>query len=154
MDTTTFHQLYEAHARDVYRFARFLSGSEDTAEDVTAETFLRAWAGRGSVRVSTARAYLLAIARNLVRDRRRHARRWVEAPVPDRAVQGNAEPALELARVTEALAQLPAEYREPLALVASGLSYEEAGGVLGLPLSTVKIRVFRARVMLATVLDR
>ena len=41
--TTTFHSLYQAHAKDIYRFARFLTGSDDAAADVTSETFLRAW---------------------------------------------------------------------------------------------------------------
>ena len=71
--TTTFHGLYEAHATDVYRFARFLTGSDDAAADVTSETFLRAWAGRDTIRLDTAKAYLLAIARNLARDRARAA---------------------------------------------------------------------------------
>jgi RNA polymerase sigma factor (sigma-70 family) len=86
MQAATLHTLYEAHARDVFRFARFLTGSEDAAADITSETFLRAWAGRDAVRVETAKAYLLAIARNLCRDRGRSAQRWRAAPMPDRAV--------------------------------------------------------------------
>ena len=65
---TTFHSLYDAHAADVFRFARYLTGSDDAAADVTSETFLRAWAGRDAIRAGTAKAYLLTIARNLVRD--------------------------------------------------------------------------------------
>lgn len=148
MDTTTFHDLYRAHAADIFRFARYLTGSDDAAEEIVSETFLRAWAGRGAVKVATAKAYLLAIARNLARDRRRHVRRWPGAAVPEQAVRGGAEASLELTRTLEALGSLSAEYREPLALAASGLAYDEIGRVLGLPLSTVKIRVHRARLML------
>ena len=32
---TTFHSLYDAHAADVFRFARYLTGSDDAAADVT-----------------------------------------------------------------------------------------------------------------------
>ena len=46
MHGTAFHNLYEAHARDVYRFARFLTASDDAAAEITSETFLRAWVGR------------------------------------------------------------------------------------------------------------
>ena len=114
----------------------------------TAPTFLRAWAGRSAIRVATAKAYLLAIARNLGRDRRRFARRWPGAEVPEGAVPPDVEARLELDRVLRAVRQLPAAYGEPLMLVANGLSYEEAGRVMNLPVTTVKIRVHRARLML------
>ena len=38
---TDFEQLYERHARDVYRFALYLSGDRAVAEDITSETFVR-----------------------------------------------------------------------------------------------------------------
>jgi len=149
MQTATFHSLYEAHARDVFRFARFLTGSDDAAADITSETFLRAWAGRETVRVETAKAYLLAIARNLCRDRGRRAQQWRAAPMPDRVVAPNAEAALELQRALDAIDALPIEYREPLLLAASGVTYEEIGRMLGVAAGTVKIRVHRARLKLA-----
>jgi len=71
---TTFHSLYRAHAGDVFRFARYLTGSDDAAADITSETFLRAWVGRDAIRVETAKAYLLTIARNLYRDDLRRTR--------------------------------------------------------------------------------
>lgn len=150
MHATTFHSLYEAHAMDVYRFARYLTASDDAADEITSETFLRAWAGRETIRVETAKAYLLAIARNLARDRGRFARRWPDAAMPDRPVAPNAEARIELRRTLDAVRALPIEYREPLMLAASGLGYDEIGRVLGLPLSTVKIRVHRARLKLTS----
>ena len=48
-----------------------MSGNIQTAEDVTAETFARAWTVRGRIRVGTVKAYLLMIARNLCRDAQR-----------------------------------------------------------------------------------
>jgi RNA polymerase sigma-70 factor (ECF subfamily) len=149
METTTFQAIYDTHAGDVYRFARYLTASEDAAADITAETFLRAWVGRASIRTATVKAYLLAIARNLARDRQRHARRCPGGEMPERSVAPDAEGRLELDRALEAVRALAPAYRDPLMLVASGLSYEEAGGVLGLPVGTVKIRVHRARQMLA-----
>jgi RNA polymerase sigma-70 factor (ECF subfamily) len=150
--TTTFHSLYEAHAKDIYRFARFLTGSDDAAADVTSETFLRAWTGRDAIRAETAKAYLLAIARNLARDRARSASRLSDADVPDTPVPPNAEARLELNRTVEAVRALPAEYREPLVLAVSGVGYQEIGRLLGLSVATVKIRVHRARQKLGTAL--
>jgi RNA polymerase sigma-70 factor, ECF subfamily len=149
---TTFHALYQAHAGDVFRFARFLTGSADAAADITSETFLRAWAGRDTIRVETAKAYLLAIARNLARDRGRAVSRVADAEVPDVPVAGNAEARLELNRTLAAIRALPPDYREPLVLAATGVGYEEIGRLLGLPLTTVKIRVHRARLKLGTAL--
>ena len=150
--TTTFHSLYEAHAKDVYRFARFLTGSDDAAADVMSETFLRAWAGRDAIRVETAKAYLLAIARNLARDRARASSRIADGDVPETPVAPNAEARLELSRTLDAIRALPADYREPLLLAVSGVEYGEIGRLLGLSVSTVKIRVHRARAKLGAAL--
>jgi RNA polymerase sigma-70 factor (ECF subfamily) len=69
--------------------------------------------------------------------------------MPERAVRPDAEARVELDRTLDAVRALPERYREPLLLIASGVSYEEAGRVLALPVSTVKIRVHRARLELA-----
>ena len=39
----SFHELWAAYARDVYRFAVFLAGNTALAEDLTSESFLRVW---------------------------------------------------------------------------------------------------------------
>jgi RNA polymerase sigma-70 factor (ECF subfamily) len=148
MHRTAFHDLYEAHAGDVHRFARFLTASDDAAAEITSETFLRAWVGRDRIRVQTAKGYLLAIARNLAHDRGRFASRWPAAEVPDQPVAPNAEARIELRRTLDAIRALPIEYREPLMLAAIGVDYEEIGRVLGISLSAVKVRVHRARLKL------
>lgn len=148
--TTTFTSLYEAHAKDVYRFARFLTRSDDAAADITAETFLRAWTGRGAIRAETAKGYLLAIARNLAHDRGRLASRLSDADVPDRPVPANAESRIELKRTLALMRELSLEYREPLLLAASGVSYDEIARMLGVSISAAKIRVHRARLKLAS----
>jgi RNA polymerase sigma-70 factor (ECF subfamily) len=150
MDRTNFHQLYEAHARDVHRFALYLTGSADQADDVTAEVFLRAWSGVETIRQPTARAYLIAAARNLIRDRARRSRR--ETRIGGDATSGEAtgEERVEFEQTIEALRGLPEELREPLTMSAlGGMSYEEVAAALGLTLATVKIRIFRARQRLA-----
>ncbi|MEO5819436.1 MAG: RNA polymerase sigma factor [Vicinamibacteraceae bacterium] len=149
---TTFHSLYDAYAKDVHRFARFLTGSDDAAADITSETFLRAWTGRDAIRVETAKAYLLAIARNLARDRARLASRMSDGDVPETPVPPNADARLELGRTLAAVRALTAEYREPLLLAAAGVAYEEIGRMLGLSVGTVKIRVHRARLKLGATL--
>lgn len=147
---TTFHRLYEAYAKDVFRFARFLTTSEDAAADITSETFLRAWVGRDTIRTETAKAYLLAIARNLARDRGRLISQWQDAPMPDQTVAPNAETRMELKRALAMVRTLPVQYREPLLLAASGVSYDDIARALNLSVSTAKIRVHRARLKLVS----
>ena len=153
MQPPTFHSLYEAYANDIFRFARFLTRSDDAAADIASETFLRAWAGRDTIRATTARAYLFTIARNLCRDRARSARQWPEAPMPARAVGPAAEARVELRRTLDAAATLPDAYREPLMLAASGVGFDEIGAILGISANTVKIRVHRARLKLAAAVE-
>ena len=57
--------LYQSYSRDVFRFALYLSGNWEDAEDITAETFVRAWVAEESIRLATVKGYLFAIARNL-----------------------------------------------------------------------------------------
>jgi RNA polymerase sigma-70 factor (ECF subfamily) len=58
-------------------------------------------------------------------------------------------------RVRRALQQLPEEFRQPLVLrEIDGLSYEEIGGILDIPLGTVRSRIFRARQELLEKLER
>jgi RNA polymerase sigma-70 factor (ECF subfamily) len=60
-----FHDLYESYGPEVYRFAYWLAGSAAEAEDITSETFIRAWINFASIRTETLKAYLFQIARNI-----------------------------------------------------------------------------------------
>src|SRR5690242_6678355 len=73
-----FTEIYERYSRDVYRFALYLSGDPNLAEDITAETFLRIWGSADPIRMSSAKAYLLAIARNLYLHDVRRSKRLTE----------------------------------------------------------------------------
>jgi hypothetical protein len=67
MNRDDFHALYERYGGDVFRFALYLSGHWGQAEDVASETFMRAWTAADGIQTETVKAYLLSIARNLVR---------------------------------------------------------------------------------------
>jgi DNA-directed RNA polymerase specialized sigma24 family protein len=72
-----FQDLYESYATEVYRFALWFAGDSREAEDVTAETFVRAWAHNSAIRTETLKAYLFTIARNVYLERQRKSRRQV-----------------------------------------------------------------------------
>jgi sigma-70-like protein len=50
---TSFGELYARYAQDVYRFALYLSGDRHEAEDITSETFVRAWTATVPIRTWT-----------------------------------------------------------------------------------------------------
>jgi RNA polymerase sigma factor (sigma-70 family) len=95
---TTFHELYSRYAADVYRFAHWLTGNADDAQDITSETFVRAWTAPEEPRMETVKAYLFAIARNL---HRKQWRRQSRLEPMDEAMPSQPQQAEELRRVME-----------------------------------------------------
>ncbi len=156
---TGFHELYEKYSRDVFRFALYLSGDPALADDVTSETFIRVWSSPEPVRLATVKAYLLTIARNLwLMERRRGVRRQaLDETVPDssQSVSRHLEAKDELERTLRVLQEFPEVDRAALLMRAvEGLAYEEIALALGLPVSTVKVKVHRTRLKLARIRDR
>jgi RNA polymerase sigma-70 factor (ECF subfamily) len=145
-----FRELYDSYASEVYRFALWLTGDCLDAEDITSETFVRAWAHNDNIRTETLKAYLFAIARNTHLERRRKRRREVDfddthtdrAPGPDRV----AEARLELARLRSLLQTWPEIDRAALVLrVQHELPYAEVARVLGISVTAAKVKVHRTR---------
>jgi RNA polymerase sigma-70 factor (ECF subfamily) len=146
-----FEALYEAHYQDVYRFALFLTGDPPHAEDLAADTFVRAWMARDRIRQPTVRAYLLAITRNLYRDHRR-LKRPVSAELNDTVcdAQPGADVHLEqrsqLRQISARLRRVaPGDRRALLLYVVREMSYAQIAVRLGVPIGSVKARIARAR---------
>ena len=148
----TVHELYERYARDVYRFAVYLSGNPTDAEDILSETFVRLWTAPGEIRNATVKAYLLTIARNVYRSRRAAASRFreLDASMPDERVDVEARAAArsELARVFRALKALPEVDRSALLMRMHDVPYDEISPALGLSVTAAKVKVHRARMRL------
>jgi RNA polymerase sigma-70 factor (ECF subfamily) len=150
-----FRELYERYYRDVFRFALFLTGDEARAEDLTADTFVRAWTARDRIRQDTVRAYLLTITRNLFRDHLRAAQPHValDERLPDEAPMADVrvERASALQQVRARLRHVARGDRRALLLyVVREMSYAEIATALGVSVAAVKSRIFRAREALAT----
>jgi RNA polymerase sigma-70 factor (ECF subfamily) len=148
-----FHSLYQSYAPQVHRFALFLCGDAALADDITSETFVRAWTSRGKIREATVKAYLFTIARNLYRDHLRRNNRLteLEESIPDPAVglATRTEQKAELSAVLAALRRLSEVDRSALLMrVQEEMPYEEIAQALNLPVTTVKVKVHRARLKL------
>ena len=155
---TDFEDLYQRYARDVYRFALYLSGNKALAEDIASETFVRVWTVRDAIRTESVKAYLFTIARNLHADGRRREARHVAIPEvlldpsPGPEVEALDRQALEA--VLLALQQIPEVNRAALLMRAQdSLPYEEIARSLGLSVSAAKVKVHRARLRLAELRD-
>jgi RNA polymerase sigma-70 factor (ECF subfamily) len=140
-------------------FAVSLCGNLDRADDLVQETLVKAWSNIGTfVEGTNLRAWLFTILRNIYYSEYRKRRREVADPEGAFAAKLATAPAqsghMDLLDFRAALQQLPSDQREALILIgASGLSYEEAAGVCGCAIGTMKSRVNRARSRLAEMLS-
>jgi RNA polymerase sigma-70 factor (ECF subfamily) len=150
---TGFSELYKKHAPDVYHFALYLSGERGEAQDITSETFVRAWTAPEPIRMATVRGYLFTIARNLflqgLRKKSRHVELDDQLRDPQPSPHAQAEQKEELQAVLAGLQKLPEIDRAALLMRAfDEMPYEEIARALGISLASVKVKIHRARLAL------
>ncbi len=142
-----FEGLVRHHGPDLYRFAHWLCGQSQVAEELLQETFARAWRAFESLREpEAARAWLFVTLRcEYARLYGRQRPQGGDSP-PDQIPQPALDDRPEAWALRRALAVLAPEYREPLLLqVLGGLSCDEIGTALGLTPQTAATHIFRAR---------
>jgi RNA polymerase sigma factor (sigma-70 family) len=164
-----FATIFDRHHGELYRYLRRQVGA-DFAADLAAETFVTAFARRGSYRQQStdARPWLYGIAHNLLRNHRRQQRRRLAAyvrhgaePVADAnseaefaLADARADSVAVSARLEQILARMADRDRDVLQLVVwAEMSYAEVAHALGIPLGTVRSRLNRARRELRTLLE-
>jgi RNA polymerase sigma-70 factor, ECF subfamily len=161
-DEDAMAAFYREHSRVVLAQVLLVTGERVLAEEILQDTMLAVWRGAGSFRgESSARSWVIAIARRRTRDRLRSRRLRVvdDAFLADQPGSGpgpevTALDRAELAEVTAAIRELAASHREVLGLVfGSGLSLPEVAGVLEIPVGTVKSRLTAARSALCRILN-
>lgn len=169
-DPAAFGELFTRHATVVYNYCFRLTGSWNTAEDLTSVVFLEAWRRRDAMPVTpgdhvelTADGpfvpWLLELASDVARHSARSVRRHRQllAKLPPAVLEGDANGPVEappvvdgteraMKQVLRVFRRLPKHEQEVLALCVWGeRSYAEAAVALGVPVGTVRSRLARAR---------
>lgn len=151
-DIDAFEAIVRRHQTGVYRVALRMLGSRADAQDVTQDTFMRAWRSLGRFRSDSAVStwlYRIVTRRCLdviaARRTTEHLDEGVKTSATDPGV--SAEQRERLRAVTRAIALLPPEQRAALVLREfESLSYQEVADVLGTTVAAVKGRIHRARI--------
>lgn len=148
-------QWYAEFGTRIYRYLRYHVASADEADELTAETFLRAVRAAASFDPArgNAKAWLFRIAQNVLRDARRRERRRgsvsietfrdlvSDAPSPEERLLHEEE----VRRLLAAMDELSERDREVVSLrYASELEYPEIAGILGIREAAVRTRLWRA----------
>src|ERR1041384_5947200 len=144
--------VYAAHGGELYRFAVRSLGDRGLAEEAVQETFVRAWraADRFDDELGSLRTWLFAIVRNVVIDlsRARAVRPGLSSTdgEPDALFVDEAfDRAPPAWQGEEALRMLSEEHRAALVEVHyKGRPYSDVAQALGVPVGTVKSRVYYA----------
>jgi RNA polymerase sigma-70 factor (ECF subfamily) len=155
-ELASFEQAMLPHLDAAHNLARWLLRNEQDAQDVVQEAYLRAFRSFAGFRGTSGRAWLLTIVRNTSYTLLKK-NRVADLTTPfDEEIHASghesASPATLLERaedselITNAMEELPAEFREILVLRhQESLSYNEIGETLRIPIGTVMSRLARAR---------
>ena len=163
-ETDLLDLLVRRYERPLYGYAMRVVGERTAAEDCFQETFLRILRKRGTYKPgSPFRPWLYQICLNICRDWHRRRGRKPERELPPETLS-MADPApgpevlsdqmLLAQRVRQAVEGLPEKHREVFILqYYQGLQYPEIGAILGIPVGTVKSRMFHASQKLSQALS-
>lgn len=153
-----WEEIARRYGRFLHTVAYRLTGDHDDAQDVVQEVLLRVRRGLETYRPGSMEGWLSRITTNVFLDEvRRRRRRPAEALPVDAEAVLPASPAPEEALaasvlpedVQDALLRLPDEFRAAVVLCdVAGLSYQEIGDALGVPVGTVRSRIHRGRALL------
>lgn len=162
-DQAAYATLYNKYESELYRFALFLAGGSDAAEELFQETWFRVVKNLGKRPIDNFKQWLFTIATNLYRDelRKRKVRRVVSDSETTEDRYGGAgadatahgaphsKPAAEGFALREAIGdamkKLTHQQRTTFVLVyVEGFKIREAGEILGKPEGTVKSTLYRA----------
>ena len=156
MKTVDFTQHLLGMQTELFRFALKLTADREDANDLVQETSLKALDNEEKFTPDTNfKGWMYTIMRNIfinnyrktVRDQTfvDHTDNLFHLSLPQESGFESTEGAYDLKEIHRIVNALPKEYRIPFAMYVSGFKYREIAEKLGLPLGTVKSRIFFTR---------
>jgi RNA polymerase sigma-70 factor (ECF subfamily) len=152
-----FSKIYDQYIGKIYRFIFLKVNSQETAQDLTSETFTRAWSKFNdsqdpSPKVQNWQAFLYQIARNLLADFYRENNKFqvisassVADPPADINLEEQAILGSDMEQVRAGLAKIGEEQQEVIIWrYLDGLSTKEIAEILGKPEGTIRVILHRA----------
>jgi RNA polymerase sigma-70 factor (ECF subfamily) len=146
-DSVAFSELYDLHYRRVYSYIYYRVGSQELAEDLAADVFVRGWQAIGSYdyRGVPLAAWLLRIARNRVIDHFRRSGKRETVELEDQHVDLQADPVSEVENrllqedLVRQMRSLTGDQRDVIVLkFFQGMSNTEVSSILGKPEGAIK----------------
>ena len=165
-DPDAFARLYDLYIERIFRFVRFKVSSQEEAEDISSDVFLKAWKfiKESDVKIGNFKAFVYKIARNCVIDFYRNKSRAFER-LPDdqeqlemirdqKNLQEEVANKIEVAAIEKHLGKLKEEYREVIVLKhVEGFSFSEIAGILEKKSGAVRVLLHRAMKALKDIID-
>ncbi len=153
-DVEAFNELFRRYERKVYVYCMRVLLDDDLARDAFQEAFMRVYEHRASYDGRSFMVWFFTIVRNVCLNMRRNRKPTV--PFETSAANETSAQVKDVVlhdQIVAALNRLPIDYREAIVLYEyDGYSYQEIADIVGVTISTVKIRIFRARKMLRKLL--
>jgi len=166
-DLEAFNQLVLRYQDGIYRYAMSLVNDHDLADDITQESFIKAFHKIKSLNGDSFRPWLFKITTNTVCDNARRSARHPRIPLhpkdengeevespkwlidPNASVEHTVQVNESSTRLYQLLNELPEAYLSILTLIdLQEMDYIEAAKILNIPLGTVKSRLARARLQM------
>ena len=148
-----FSKIYDRYIDRIYRFIFFKVNSQEVAEDLTSETFLRTWAAFKNQEIENIQAFLYQTARNLVTDYYREKGKTqvisadYHSPITDlrQNLEERAMLSSDLNTIRKALAELNEDYQNVIIwYYLDDLSISEVANLLGRTEEATRVLLHRA----------
>lgn len=149
-----FSKIYDQYVTKIYRFIYLKVSSQEAAEDLSSEVFVRTWETyrSKSTKIENIQAYLYQIARNVVVDHYRARKirtvsveETAEIVDPADSLQGQAVLSMEMDRIQKALATMQGDYQDLIIWrYLDELSVPEIAQITGKTEDNVRVGIHRA----------
>lgn len=153
-DVEAFNVIFQRYEKKVYVYCMRVLYDEEAAHDAFQEAFMRLYEHRRTYDGRNFMVWFFTIVRNVCLNMRRNKK----TTVPFETSEADTTPAqirdvVLYDEVASALTRLPDDYREAIVLYEyEGYAYKEIAEITGASIATVKIRIYRARKMLRSIL--